>query len=423
MSKASAADPASARAGQPADEAMWRRITRELADDLASDAIARERAGKSPFDEVSRLREAGLLELLTPAGPAGPGADWATACAVIREIAAADSSIGELLARHYALTWSARFFGSADHASSGAARHKSRPAEEHWLLGGSTDLPGAGPGAGLTLTPTGEGYVLNGRRVFAAGVSVADRLVLGASCTRTGDPLLVLVDPDSPGVLIDALSERLGQRLSGAGSVGFDGTRVGPDQILGTLPHDEHTVSPFTALAPQALRLALTHVSLGIAEGALAEARDISRTNPHARPATAAGDDPYADRPSGDPYLLLAYGELATAVRTAAALVEHATTALAGAVLAGPELGVDEQADAAILVAAAETVADNTAVDLTMRILQLTSHTRPLDDSTGLDRFWRNARVLTAGNSPTHRLRDIGDHFLNGAHPPFAPGA
>ncbi|MGW0656629.1 acyl-CoA dehydrogenase family protein, partial [Streptomyces umbrinus] len=55
--------------------AHWLRVARETADDLATDAVVREQAGKVPFDEVSRLREAGLLTLLIPAELGGAGAD------------------------------------------------------------------------------------------------------------------------------------------------------------------------------------------------------------------------------------------------------------------------------------------------------------------------------------------------------------
>jgi alkylation response protein AidB-like acyl-CoA dehydrogenase len=90
--------------------AHWLRVARETADDLATDAVVREQAGKAPFDEVSRLREAGLLTLLIPAELGGAGEDWPTAYAVVREIAAADGAIGQLLGCHYFMSWSARFF-------------------------------------------------------------------------------------------------------------------------------------------------------------------------------------------------------------------------------------------------------------------------------------------------------------------------
>ncbi|UQA97029.1 acyl-CoA dehydrogenase family protein [Streptomyces halobius] len=427
MPKRSAAAPAAPEGNAPSEGGMWSRVARELADDLAVDAAVRDRAGKAPFDEVSRLREAGLPALLMPPGASGRGCDWRTACAVIREISAADSSIGELLARHYVLSWSARFFGTPETADG----LELRAATGQWLWAGSTDVTGteeeaeAGAGTGaergpeLRLTPSEDGYVLNGRTTLAAGAAVADRLVLGAVCTATGESLSVVVDPACPGVTTDPAHDRLGQRLSGAGSVGFDGVAVADSQILGAVPRDEHDVSPFAALAPLALRLALVHVALGITEGALAEARDVSRATPRTWPTIGPDDRGYPNRPGRDPYLLLAYGELVTAAHTAAAVAEPATEALARGLLSGRELGVDERTDISVLVAAAEAVTSRSAVHITTRILELADGTADSPaEGPGFERFWRNARVLTAQGSPTHRLRDIGDHYLNGTRPP-----
>lgn len=417
MPKKAAARPAFMELNHLADEGIRFRVTREIADDLAVDALSRDRAGKPPFDEVSRLREAGLPALLTPPGPARRGIDWRTACAVIREIAAADSSIGELLARHYVLSWSARFFGTPEKADG----LELRTAAEQWLWSGSTDIPDLEPTAGpdLTLTPADGGYLLNGCKALASGVLVADRLVLGAVCTDTGDSLIVCVDPDRPGVVADPEDDRLGQRLTGAGRISFDRVPVPADHVLGAVPRDEHAVSPFATLAPLALRLALVHVSLGTAEGALAEARDLDRAAPRGWPATGPDADTYPERLGPDPYLLLAYGELVTAAHTAAAVVESATEALARGLLAGQELGVDERADIAVLVAAAEAVTSRSAMEITTRVLELTQGADSPAGAPGFDRFWRNARILTAQASPTHRLRDIGDHYLNGTHPPL----
>ncbi|MFG2827107.1 acyl-CoA dehydrogenase [Streptomyces sp. NPDC048434] len=417
MPKKSAVRPAFIELNHLADEGLRLRVTREIADDLAVDALGRDRAGKPPFDEVSRLREAGLPALLTPPGPARRGTDWRTACAVIREIAAADSSVGELLGRHYVLSWSARFFGSPEKADG----LELRTAAEQWLWSGSTDLPDLEPTAGpdLTLTPVDGGYVLHGCKTLAAGVQVADRLVLGAVCAYSGESLIVYVDPAHPGVAADAENDRLGQRLTGAGSISFDGVPVPADHVLGAVPRDEHAVAPFATLAPLALRLALVHVSLGTAEGALAEARDLNRAAPRSWPAAGADDGAYPERPGADPYLLLAYGELVTAAHTAAAVVDSATEALARGLLAGQGLGVDERADIAVLVAAAEAVTSRSAMDITTRVLELTQGAESPAGAPGFDRFWRNARILTAQASPTHRLRDIGDHYLNGTHPPL----
>ncbi|MEV0598348.1 acyl-CoA dehydrogenase family protein [Streptomyces sp. NPDC050315] len=376
------------------------RAVRELADDLAVDANARDRAGKPPFEEVSRLREAGLPGFLAPPGPGGRGTDWGTACAAVREIAAADSSVAELLARHYVLSWGPRLFGAQQHA----ARVESRAARERWLWAGSTEAPGTPAGDGLLLTPVGKRagrkYVLNGQRALAAGAGVADRLLLSAVHADSGESVIVVVDPAFTTVCPEAPEGRLGQRLTGAATVGCEEVPVAAGQVLGTVLEDEYTVSPYTALAPLALRLVLLHVGLGNAEGALAEARDISRVSP-----------------DEDPYLLLAYGELATSAHSASSVVGHATDAMAQGLLAGPGLGPDERAEIAFLVAAAEAVATESALHITTRVLELTAGTPDRSPATdpGFDRFWRNARALTTRGSPAHRLRDIGAHYLNGA--------
>ncbi|MEU3909724.1 MULTISPECIES: acyl-CoA dehydrogenase [unclassified Streptomyces] len=371
------------------------RTARDVAEDLAADAIGRDQAGEPPGDEAARLREAGLPAALTPPRP-GRGADWRTGCAVIREISAADSSIGELLARHYVHTWSGRFY--ADDQQAAALEEES--VRGQWLWAGAVNPPAAHEDAGrpdLRLRPRTTGYVLDGHRPLDTAVAAADQIVVDAVCTVTGDVLVVRIPPGARGLGLEPARDRLGQRVAGAGEAVFDRVTVTPGQVLGRRPRDEESAAPFTALAEPALRLALCHVGLGIAEGALVEARDLSRSGRARR------------LPGEDPDLFLTYGELASAAQTATAVVDRATEVMGQALDAGARLDAEEAAGVAALVATAETVTSKAALHVTARVLEFA-------DAPGLDRFWRNARVLTSQRPVAHRLRSIGEHYLNGSH-------
>ncbi|MFF7111104.1 acyl-CoA dehydrogenase family protein [Streptomyces albogriseolus] len=382
--------------------AHWLRVARETADDLATDTVDREQAGKAPVDEVSRLRESGLLTL-TPAGPGGGGADWDTAYAVVREISAADGAIGQLLGSHYFLSWSARFFGDPETAR----RTVERSAAGQWCWGGGF-APQDPP---LTLSRTSRGLVLGGRQSYPTGVLVADRLAVRAVREDTGEPLAVVVDPARRGVVVDAAGDTFGQRLAGGGSVELDAVPVGADDVLGSLSGDEDLVAR-AALAAPVGRLFSVQLLLGMAEGVLAEVREYSR----------AGHRPWQPVPSAgapdDPQVLTAYGELTVLARSASALCDQALDAVRRGLGRGEELTYDEYADVSALVSMAETAAARAAHESATRALDIVGP-RSASARLGFDRFWRNARTHTLYEPVAHRLRDVGDYFLNGAHPPF----
>ncbi|MEU1101680.1 acyl-CoA dehydrogenase family protein [Streptomyces tibetensis] len=384
--------------------AHWSRVARETAEDLATDAVARDQAGKPPFDEVSRLRESGLLTLLVPAELGGGGADWTRAYAVVREIAAADGAIGQLLGCHYFTSWSARFF--ADPAL--AARLERRSAAERWCWGGGL----ARQEPALTLTRDTRGYVLNGRQSYAAGVLVADRLAVRAVLAGTGEPVALVVDPALAGVVVDGDADPFGQRLAAGGSVEFDAVHIAADDVLGSLSADEDVLSPLTALVSPVGRLLSAQLRLGMAEGVLAEAREYSRSgHSHWHPDWPVGSPQ-------DPQVLTAYGELTVLTRSASALADEARRAVQGGLDHGEDLTYEDYAEISVLVAMAEAAASKAAQESTARALDIIG-ARSASARLGFDRFWRNARTHTLYEPVAHRLQDVGDYFLNGAHPPF----
>jgi alkylation response protein AidB-like acyl-CoA dehydrogenase len=379
-----------------------------MADDLATDAVEREQAGKAPLDEVARLRESGLLTLLAPAEQGGGGADWRTAYAVVRTVATADGAIGHLLGHHYFLSFSARFFAGPGRAT----RVERASTEGQWCWGGGI----ASHEPPLILTPKANGYLLNGYQRYATGVGIADRLVVRAARYGTGEPLAVLVDPTHPGVVSGTSGDTFGQRLAAGGAVEFDSVPVAADDVFGSLSPDECVLSPFASLAVPTARLVSAQFCLGIAEGLLAEVHEHGRTV--RSPWQPFSPQLWPGSPPQDPYALTVYGELAVVARAASALADQAVDALLRGLARGEDLDDDECAEIAVLASVAEAAASRAAQETTTRALDVVG-VDAASTRHGFDRFWRNARTHTLREPAAHRLREIGDYFLNGAHPPF----
>jgi alkylation response protein AidB-like acyl-CoA dehydrogenase len=379
---------------------------REVAAALAKDALERDRAGAEPLAEAQLLRDAGLPSLLLPTSIGGAGQTWATALAVLRVIAGADGSIAQLLGYHYVNAANLVWVGD----DAGLRRWGTPSAAEQWLWGDAVNPVDPD----LELVPDGDGYLLRGRKNFATGVSTGDASVVAGSVRHpdgtAGDHLLVVVRGDDPGLHRGGDWDNLGQRLSASGSVTFDDVVIGPDQVVGALGGDHAT--PRASLVTPAIQAVFGNLYLGIAEGALATAREYTLGT--SRP-WLLSDSAHA---AADPYVLANYGRLVSSVRAVRALADEAGLALAGADAAGDALSWAERGELAELVAALKVVSTDVALHVTSTIFEVTG-ARATSNAVGLDRFWRNVRTHTLHDPVAYKQREVGDHFLNGTHPPF----
>jgi alkylation response protein AidB-like acyl-CoA dehydrogenase len=375
---------------------------RTVAATLAKDAVERDRANAEPHAEVQLLRDAALPAILLPREVGGSGLGWDTALRVVREISAADGSIGQLIGYHYmnlqVITW----VGTSEAVS----RWGTPSAEHQWLWGDAVNLYDPA----LTLVQDGDGYRLSGRKSFATGVSIGDAAVVGAAEPGTGMPLLVVVERSADGVEPGRDWDNLGQRLSASGSVTFSDVAVGPDQMIGTL--DPARSTPRGSLLTLAIQAVFGDMYLGIAQGALRTAGDYTRTV--SRPYLFSG----LESAAADPYVLATYGRLAAALRAVEALADDVDAHVARADAAGTALTWDERGDLAMHVSALKVMSTQVALDVTSTIYEVTG-ARATSNAVGMDRFWRNVRTHTLHDPVVYKQRELGEHFLTGTYPPF----
>lgn len=394
--------PATDNAPGEEEHDRWLARARETATVLAADALERDRAGREPVAEAHVLREAGLPALLIPRELGGAGQSWRTALGVIREIARADGSIAQLLGYHYVNLANLWLSGGPE-----VRERLGRASAEHQWLWGDAVNPIE---PDLVLTPEPDGYRLSGTKSFATGASTGDIVLASGTVSTTAEPLLVAVRAGAEGLSFGGDWDNLGQRLSDSGSATFTGVRIGHDQVVGSLATEKST--PRGSLITPAIQAVFGHLYLGIAEGALATARDYTRTS--ARPWVLSGIPSAAE----EPYVLATYGDLAARIAAAGALADRVGDHLSAAVARGAALTWADRGELAVEVAALKVVTTDLALDVTTKIFEVTG-ARSTANSYGFDRFWRNVRTHTVHDPVSYKRREVGDHYLNGTVPAF----
>ncbi|HET7866504.1 MAG TPA: acyl-CoA dehydrogenase family protein [Burkholderiaceae bacterium] len=378
----------------------------QLAQALAATAIERDRAGGHAAAERERIRASGLLRLSIPQAFGGLQADWATLYGSVRRLAQVDSALAHVYAFHHLQMASVLLYGNGEQQD----RLFSATVAEGLFWGNALNPLDTG----LVATAEQGGWRLDGVKSYASGSVGSDRLCLSAHVKHTGaaPALLIGVLPTRcPGVTVREDWDSFGQKQTDSGTVHFDAVLLPTRDVL-LAPGASQSVR--ATLRPQIAQLILTHLYLGIAQGAFEAARRF--TLDHGRAWFTTG----LARAADDPVLQHRYGQLRLLVRPAELLAEVAVAGLQRALDVGPDLGAAQRGDLAIAVAEAKVLAHRAAIEVTTQLFELTG-ARSTSSRYGLDRFWRNARVHTLHDPVDQKLRDIGRHALEGVWPQPTP--
>jgi alkylation response protein AidB-like acyl-CoA dehydrogenase len=373
----------------------------DLAARLADTAVERDRAGGHAAQARQWIRDSGLLALSVPRAYGGRGAPWTVILDTVRTVAQADSALAHLLGFHHLQVAGLVLYGNAQQQR--ALLTETIDANVFW---GNALNP---LDKRLTATPTAGGYLLDGVKGFASGSVGADWLTISAWDTLAQAALIAVVPARQAGIDVRADWDAFGQRQTDSGTVAFTGV-VLPDAHVLQAPGRPGT--PQTTLRAQIAQLTMANLYLGLAEGALAAARDYLHTE--ARPWLAAS--PEVAAAVDDPYVQHRFGQFHLLVRPAQVLADSAAVALDAAWRRGAELRADERGRVAVAVAEAKVLAHRASVEIGSQLFELTG-ARSTGARFGFDRFWRNARVHTLHDPVDYKLRDLGRYALDGTLP------
>ncbi|MCA8202174.1 acyl-CoA dehydrogenase family protein [Burkholderia sp. AU33545] len=369
-------------------------------DALRATAVARDRAGGHAADEKQRLADAGLLTLAVPREFGGQEAEWPAIYDTIRRIARVDSALAHLVGFQILQVVSVDVWGGAAQRE----RFLRGTVEHRWWWGNAVNPLDTRLVA--TATPDG-GYRLDGVKGFCSGTRGSQRMTVSAHDPETGRAVFGVVPTDRDGITVNEDWDPVGQRQTDSGSVRFDGVTLAPDDVL---HRSETPPTPRATLRTLVSQLVLTNLFVGLAEGALAEAREYVLA--HGRPWINSGVAQAGD----DPYTLQRFGNMRVQAVAAASLADRAAVALQRAWTRRDALTADERAEAALAVSEAKIVAQRAALDNGEALFDACG-ARATAASLGLDRFWRNARTHTLHDPLDYRLRDVGRFALTGELP------
>jgi alkylation response protein AidB-like acyl-CoA dehydrogenase len=187
-----------------------------------------------PRELYGKLTDAGIMGILVPESYGGAGADYVSYALAVEELARADAGTAVTVSVHSMIC-------------SAILRLGNEAQKERWLpqlaggdviAGFALTEPDAGSDAAAirgTATRTRDGYVLRGRKQWCTNGGSAGVVM---AMFRTGGPgakgvSAFLVDMQTPGVVVERVTEKLGIHTSNTVDLAFDEARVGFDALLG----------------------------------------------------------------------------------------------------------------------------------------------------------------------------------------------
>lgn len=380
----------------------------ELKKEFADTAIAVDRKGEYPSENIAKIFDSGLANVCMPEEQGGlnigPRGNYVAYFDILDRIASGCSNTAQLLAVHNAAVSTIKVMGTPAQIDKfyGEVRDKhatfsylgSEPMERFTADGKRAELDSVG-------IRTADGWKINAKKAFATGSIGAAYAMVFCMADGIQDPskLLVAIVPTAdPAVKVIDSWDNMGQRATASGLFEASNCVIPHDHILG----DPGAFIETKVIGPL-FQLTFASIFVGMAQGALDFAIGYSKN--HLRP--TVGYDRAVDEPTIQGHV----GHMSTDIEAGRALVRRAAT-----LMQEFEAGNADIFDAMNAVYQAKTFATRISLEITSRIFQVCG-ARATSSSFDADRFWRNARTLTLHDNLDKQHGVIGRYVLGVATP------
>lgn len=355
----------------------------------------RDQTRNLPFAEIEQFSQKGLGGLRIPKQYGGAYVSNKTLARVFHILNKADSSVGQIPQNQISLLYLIDLMGTE--------------AQKQFIFQQILDgkrLANGGPERhtkdsktlNTSLSIENGHYYLQGEKFYSTGSSFAHWLAIKAIHPE-GHVVLVLVDREAQGVEVINDWDGFGQRTTSSGSVRLNHVEIDPFLIF-----DERILTATPTYRGAYSQLLQAAIDVGIAEAAF---EDTLAAVKKARPIV----DAQVEKASFEHYTLQEIGKLQIQLEAAILLLDEAAEYLDE--LDQLDAVTDEQAArASILVAEAKIYANDAALNISEKLLELGGSRSSLSQFN-LDQHWRNARVHTLHDPVRWKLHALGDYYLN----------
>ncbi len=204
--------------GLNAEQVAVRRRVEQFAQERMAPVVEEyERRGTYPRELVHEIAAQGYLGALVPPASGGLGLDYVAYGIVVEELARVDRVCASLVHVQNSLLNSCLLtFGTTEQRE----RYLPRLARGEWLSAACFTEPEVGSDLAAVQTHArrdGDGYILNGRKVYISHAEVADLFFVLATVrpgTRRAGTVALLVERAWPGVVIEPIAMRTLKRGS-----------------------------------------------------------------------------------------------------------------------------------------------------------------------------------------------------------------
>ncbi|CAB1213729.1 SfnB family sulfur acquisition oxidoreductase [Acinetobacter bouvetii] len=348
-----------------------------------------------PFAEINLFSNKGLGGIRIPKQFGGAFVSNKTLAQVFRILNKADSSVGQIPQNQIALLNMIQIMGTEQQKQ---FIYQEILQGKRLVNGGPERNTKDSKTLATTLTFQNGRYFVDGEKFYSTGSSFAHWLAIKAIHPE-GHVVLTIIDAQAEGVQVIDNWNGFGQRTTSSGTVKLKHVEVDPLLIF-----DERLLSSQPNYRGAYSQLLQVAIDVGIAEAAFAD----TVTAVHkARPIV----DAQVEKASFEHYTLQEVGKSAVLLDAAILLLDEAAEYL-------DELDqlatvtAEQAAKASILVAEAKIYANDAALQISEKLLELGGSRSSLSIHN-LDQHWRNARVHTLHDPVRWKLHALGDYYLN----------